>query len=74
MCFLTGDFFGGCIFVFIFGVDCIVLIFCPLHCIGFFWGGGCLLCFFGGEGVWVVILGVFFGLFLFLLLLFHFFI
>ena len=50
--FLTGDFFVGCIFVLIFGVDCIVLIFCALHCIVFccfflflllllffFWGG-----------------------------------
>ena len=33
--FLTGDFFVGCIFVLILGVDCIVLIFCPLHCIVF---------------------------------------
>ena len=54
--FLTGDFFVGCIFVLILGVDCIVLIFCALHCIVFccFFLFLLLLFFFGGGGsLWV---------------------
>ena len=59
--FFNRWFFWGCIFALIFGVDCIVLIFCTLHCI-IFWG----YFFLGGWVFWCF--------FLFLLLLFYFFI